>query len=75
MFSDDLWNLVYVDKNENSSKNNRIPDEQTIQRLEDRNKRLLTQIKNLGLSDKHVEDLKLSNERDYVRKNWVGFKG
>jgi hypothetical protein len=75
MFSDDLWNLVYVDKNENSSKNNRIPDEQTIQKLEDRNKRLSTQIENSGLSDKHVEDLKLSNERDYVRKNWVGFKG
>jgi len=75
MFSDDLWNLVYVNKNENSSKGNRIPDEKMIQRLEDRNKRLLSAIADRPLSDKHVEELELAIEKDYVRKNWVGFKG
>tara|TARA_B100000700_G_C14902620_1_gene788138 strand:+ start:245 stop:1177 length:933 start_codon:yes stop_codon:yes gene_type:complete len=75
VYSDDLWNLVYVDKSLNSSKSNRIPDQPMIQKLEERNKRLLTQILESGLTDKIVEDLKLSIDRDYVRKNWVGFKG
>ena len=34
LYADNLWNLVYVDRRENSSKGNRIPDEKTIMRLE-----------------------------------------
>ena len=34
LFSDDLWNLVYVKKSENSSKSNRIPPEEMIIKLE-----------------------------------------
>ena len=75
MFSDDLWNLVYVDKNENSSKGNRIPDERMIQKLEDRNKRLLSKIMDSSLSDKHVQELRVAIDKDYARKSWVGFKG
>ena len=75
LFSDDLWNLVYVDKSHNSSKGNRIPSEETIKRLEDRNKNLLSEIELSGLEDKQVEELKLSIEGDYVRKSWVGCKG
>ena len=41
MFSDDLWNLVYVESSLNSSKNNRLPDEDVIIKLEKRNKKLL----------------------------------
>ena len=67
--------LVYVDKSHNSSKGNRIPSEETIKRLEDRNKNLLSEIELSGLEDKQVEELKLSIEGDYVRKSWVGCKG
>ena len=40
MFSDDLWNLVYVKRGYNSSKN-RIVGESEIIKLEERNKELL----------------------------------
>ena len=38
LFSDDIWNLVYMKKSENSSKSNKIPSEKTILNLEKRNK-------------------------------------
>ncbi|WP_372453341.1 HNH endonuclease domain-containing protein [Priestia aryabhattai] len=41
MFSDDLWNLVYCHKGENSHKSNRLPSEEDIIRLENRNVLLL----------------------------------
>jgi hypothetical protein len=75
LYSDDLWNLVYVEKSENSAKNNRIPSEDAISRLEQRNRTLLKLSEEQGLKSKHVEELRISIERDYVRKFWVGFKG
>ncbi len=66
---------MYVDKTENSSKGNCIPDERVIEKLEDRNGRLVSQMQNLGFSDKHFEDLKLSIERDYPPKILGGFQG
>ena len=33
IYSDDLWNLVFVSKSQNSSKGNRIPSEQMIEKL------------------------------------------
>jgi hypothetical protein len=75
LYSDDLWNLVYVERGENSSKSNRIPDEEMIGRLERRNKKLMRVLESKGIHDKHAEELKLSLEKDYVRKFWVGFKG
>ena len=45
LYSDDLWNLVYVHKSCNSSKSNIIPLEEDIQKLKDRNKRLLQKIR------------------------------
>jgi hypothetical protein len=75
LYSDDLWNLVYVEKSENSAKNNRIPSEDMITRLEQRNRTLLKLSEEQGIINKHVEELKISIERDYVKKFWVGFKG
>jgi hypothetical protein len=73
MFSDDLWNLVYMHKSCNSSKYNVIPMEDEIAALEARNKRLLMHLKaNAVLSiKKPVTELELAIDRDYVRKFWV----
>ncbi|MBL12321.1 MAG: HNH endonuclease [Rhodospirillaceae bacterium] len=75
LFSDDLWNLVYVDKSYNSSKGNRVPSENTIKRLEERNKRLLSLIHSGPKKNKQKEELSLAIDKDYVRKSWVGCKG
>ena len=75
MYSDDLWNLVYVSPNENSSKSNQIPDKGLIDRLKIRNVKLLEILKKKGKYNKFTEELKLSIENDYVEKFWIGFKG
>jgi len=75
MYSDDLWNLVYVKKGLNSGKSNRIPNEEEIIRLEKRNKKLLNHLEKTDISSKHIDELRMSVERDWVKKNWVGFKG
>ena len=73
LFSDNLWNLVYVDRSVNSSKGNKIPNEQTIQNLEVRNQRLFKQM--FSKNDKHIDELKLSIDDGLVRKFWVGCQG
>ena len=75
LFSDDLWNLVYVDKSYNSSKGNKIPSEETINKLEERNYRLLNKVKQKTMSDKNTEELELSIDNGLVKKFWVGFQG
>ena len=75
MYSDDLWNLVYTHKNCNSSKSNRIVTESEIIKLEKRNINLLKVLIELGINDKHIEELQLSIKRDFVRKFWIGFRG
>ena len=75
MYSDDLWNLVYVKPEENSSKSNRLPNEDLINKLNLRNKRLLKILIKKEIKSKHLEELKISIERDYVKKYWTGFKG
>ena len=75
LYSDDLWNLVYVDKHRNSSKSNQIPDESQIKKLENRNRRLLELVQDGKFDDKHTDELALSLRNDLVRKFWVGCKG
>lgn len=75
LYSDDLWNLVYVDRGYNSSKSNQIPNEEVIKRLEERNIRLLSLLTGNGFKDKQTEELALCVERDLLRKFWVGCKG
>ncbi|AOY06233.1 HNH endonuclease domain-containing protein [Bacillus subtilis] len=72
MFSDDLWNLVYCHKGENSEKSNRLPSEEDITRLEERNKLLLDLIQN---NNKDYDQLQIAVEKDYVKKFWISFKG
>ncbi|MDD7082135.1 MAG: HNH endonuclease domain-containing protein [bacterium] len=40
MYSDDIWNLVLTSKSINSSKSNIIPSEETIDKLNERNRRI-----------------------------------
>jgi CRISPR/Cas system Type II protein with McrA/HNH and RuvC-like nuclease domain len=75
LFSDDIWNLVYLKKNLNSSKSNKIPNESMIKKLELRNIRLLDKMKKSGINDKRVIELETSIKKDYVREFWYGCKG
>lgn len=74
MYSDDIWNLVYVCKSCNSSKSNRIPSEQIINKLKKRNKNLLKYMEDNKINNKIYDELRLSIEKDYVNKFWVGSK-
>ena len=75
LFSDDLWNLVYVKKSENSSKSNKIPSENSILKLEKRNKNLYNKMKEIGINNKYFKDLEISINKDYVKEFWYGCKG
>lgn len=61
MYSDDIWNLVLTSKSHNSSKNNSIPDEQTIKKLKERNLKLLSIV-----SGNFKDDLEISIKNNYV---------
>lgn len=74
LYSDDLWNLVYVHKNCNSSKSNNIPDEISIRKLQDRNAALINKIDD-EIIDKVVEELKLAIDKNYVQKYWIACQG
>mgnify|MGYP003292493015 CR=1 FL=1 len=63
MYSDDIWNLVITSKSNNSKKLNRIPTEDVIKRLIDRNKNL-----ERILDGKMKDDLELANKNSYVDK-------
>jgi CRISPR/Cas system Type II protein with McrA/HNH and RuvC-like nuclease domain len=75
IYSDDLWNLVFVSKSQNSSKGNRIPSEKMIEKLESRNKKLLTLLIKNDIQNNHSEELEFSIEKDLVRNFWIGCKG
>jgi len=75
LFSDDLWNLVYVDRSVNSAKGNKIPTTSQIARLKERNLRLLQSLFDAGKKDTQTEELKLAIENDLVGKFWIGCKG
>ena len=75
MYSDDLWNLVYVNSSQNSSKNNRLPDEEMIIKLESRNKKLFELLNSNNLDNKHIGELGISIKNNYARHHWTGFKG
>lgn len=74
LYSDDLWNLVYVHKSCNSSKSNTIPLEEDIRKLKNRNKRLIQKLKEKGIHSKTLDELDLAIQKDYVNKFWIGCK-
>lgn len=72
MFSDDLWNLVYCHKGENSQKSNRLPSKEDIIRLENRNVLLLDRMEP---KSRDYDQLQIAVEKDYIKKFWTSFKG
>ena len=75
MYSDDLWNLVYVGRKENSAKSNLLPTEDEISKLERRNRALLEKLRQKNITGARVDELEIAIERDYVRQHWIGCKG
>ena len=63
MYSDDIWNLVVTSKSNNSSKSNSIPSQEMIEKLKERNIKLLDIV-----DEKYKEDLKLAIDAKYVDK-------
>lgn len=70
MYSDDIWNLVLTSRSENSKKNNNIPSEEIISKLEKRNEELLGKISD----SKYYSDLKIAIDNNYVRKFYLSCK-
>ena len=75
MYSDDLWNLVYVNKSINSSMSNRIKKDDIKNKLISRNKKLLRSLDAKKINSKEVEELRLANEKDYVELFWIANQG
>jgi len=75
MYSDDLWNLVYVHKTCNSSKSNVTPSQETINRLNERNKKLKVEFDKLNKKSKILQDFDYAIEHDYVDKFYLGCRG
>ncbi|MGB4984214.1 MAG: HNH endonuclease domain-containing protein [Erysipelotrichaceae bacterium] len=74
MYSDDIWNLVYVCKSCNSIKSNKIPTIKDINNLKARNITLLNQMENHHIYNKLYDELKTAIDKDYIDKFWVGSK-
>lgn len=74
MYSNDIWNLVYVCKRCNSIKNNRIPLENEIKKLKQRNQNLSELMKYNNVKNNIYNELELAIEKDYVDKFWIGSK-
>ena len=76
MYSDDLWNLVYVKKSENSGWSNKIKNQEIINKLIKRNSRLLEIFETQNIFNKEVDLLRLATERggDQVKQFWIGSK-
>lgn len=51
-----------------------ISDEKEINKLKDRNRELLECMEENNIKNKVYDELKLSIEKDYVNKFWIGSK-
>jgi hypothetical protein len=76
MYSDDLWDLVYVKKSQNSGWSNKTKNQEIINKLIKRNSRLLGILETQNISNKEVDLLRLATERgsDQVKQFWIGSK-
>lgn len=76
LYSDDLWNLVFIHKSCNSKKSNTIPSKAQIEALKERNARLLHHInQHTTKNDKNIFELKDAIEHNLVEKFWIQCNG
>lgn len=81
MYSDDLWNLVYVHKECNSSKSNSTPTIVEINKLKERNLKLQAELHDVwndvfGTKNvKILQELDYAIEHNYVDKFYLGCRG
>ena len=81
MYSDDLWNLVYVHKECNSSKSNTTPTIDEINKLKERNLKLQAELHDVwndvfGTKNvKILQEFDYAIEHDYVDKFYLGCRG
>ncbi len=75
LYSDDIWNLVYVKKKKNSEQSNKIPTKKMIDKLITRNKVLIKKMEEKNLQNKFYFELKNSIEKNLVNQFWIGCKG
>lgn len=81
MYSDDLWNLVYVHKECNSSKSNATPTDDDIKKLKERNLKLQSELHEIWEEKFGTKDVKILQEfdyaiqHDYVDKFYLGCRG
>ena len=72
MYSDDLWNLVFVHKQCNLTKTDNIPSEIVINKLENRNKNLIIQLEYNHIKNKDYNEMVFAKEENLVKKFWIG---
>ena len=81
MYSDDLWNLVYVHKGCNSSKSNATPTINEINKLKERNLKLQSELHEVWQNAFGTKNVKILQEfdyaieHDYVDKFYLGCRG
>lgn len=77
MYSDDLWNLVFVHRACNSRKSNTIPSEAEIAALKERNGRLLELVKLHAVFGRTKLCFELEDARihDLARRFWIQCQG
>ena len=81
MYSDDLWNLVYVHKECNSSKSNITPTIDEINKIKERNLKLQAELHDVwndvfGTKNvKILQEFDYAIEHDYVDKFYLGCRG
>lgn len=76
LYSDDLWNLVYVHKGCNSKKSNITPSEDAIEELKKRNLRLQKELHKEGnKSTSLLEEFDYAIANDFVDKFYLGCRG
>lgn len=70
MYSDDIWNLVITSKSNNSKKSNKTPTDEQINKLKERNKKLLSFLK----EDTYISEIKLAMEETLIERYYIDIK-
>lgn len=73
IYSDDIWNLVVTKSTTNLEKSNRPPTKEDVDRLKERNKDLLSKLKQTNTN--YRKQLEYSIENNTLKKLYINLKG